>query len=247
MTRQWVPMSLATLLLLVPLLTIADEPPQKSGTDMTAADQPTKGAPPTEAEATTAVRDALAKFAKHCPPPTGGTSNTRTWKVRMECLVTIVKAGPPAVPVLLDALKTDAPWSRAFAAQALGFLADPATKPALLEALEHENAAVRLHASRALGRMGKLKSTPALRQIAEKDESSTVQKEMTFTLTRDEEPNPAALRKVIADYDLKRMASATVGKSAPEFALPDTSGKVHSLRQFRGKEAVVLVFLQHSN
>jgi hypothetical protein len=83
--------------------------------------------------------------------------------------------------------------------------------------------------------------------MVEKEGSSTVQKEMTFALTRDEEPNPAALRKVIADYDLKRMASATVGKSAPEFALPDTSGKVHSLRQFRDKEAVVIVFLQHSD
>jgi HEAT repeat protein len=231
-----------TLLLLVPR-GLAGEPRQQARSE----NEPANGATAGEAEATAVARDALAKFERHCPPPTGGASNTRTWKVRMECLVTVVKAGPPAVPVLVGALKSGPAWTRAFAAQALGILAEPDTRPALLGALEHKDGAVRLHAIRALGRMGRLRPTPALRAIAEKDASSTVGLEMTFALARDEGPDPAAVRKLVAGYDLKRLGTASVGKAAPEFALPDTSGKIQALKDFRGKQSVVLVFLQHSN
>jgi hypothetical protein len=64
-----------------------------------------------------------------------------------------------------------------------------------------------------------------------------------FALTRDDEPNPEPIRKALRDYDLASMDSAHLGKPAPDFTLADTSGKTWHLGQFRGKKAVVLVFL----
>jgi hypothetical protein len=54
---------------------------------------------------------------------------------------------------------------------------------------------------------------------------------------------PAAVRNAIAEYDLASMDTARVGKSAPDFALPDAGGASYRLSQFRGKKAVVLTFI----
>src|SRR5262245_37166825 len=62
-----------------------------------------------------AVRDTLAKSAKGDPG----------WKVRMEALVRLVKAGPAAVPVLEEALKKESPPARALATQALAVIRGP--------------------------------------------------------------------------------------------------------------------------
>lgn len=192
------------------------------------------------AAARQAARDVLAKISKP-----GGT-----WKTEMECLVTLAKAGPEAVPVLLDALKTGSLASHGFAAKALAFLADekfrPAlekVRPALLQAVEDKDRDVRLTAIRLLGRLGRLEDKPKYREIADKDPSAHVRFEMTFALTRDDKPNPRAIRRALSSYDLTRMDSAHLGKAAPEFALADTSGKTWRLGDFRGKKSVVLVLL----
>jgi hypothetical protein len=195
------------------------------------------------AAAQQAAREALAKFEK---PLKGAEAGIRNWKVRMECLVALMRAGPAAVPVLVDALKAKSPDTREFAAQALGFLADPSAKPALVQAAEDKEQVVRLHAIKALGRLGRLEATPKYRQIAEKDQSVGIQFEMTFALTRDDEPDPGPICRALSGYDLTRMDSARPGKAAPEFALTDTSGKTWRLDQFRGKQSVLLVFLQKS-
>ena len=66
------------------------------------------------------ARDVLAKFKRP----------QRTWKTEMECKVALARAGPATVPVLLDELKNGSPDSRAFAAEALGFLGDASARPA---------------------------------------------------------------------------------------------------------------------
>jgi HEAT repeat protein len=154
-----------------------------------------------------------------------------------------VKDGPAAVPVLVDVLRTGSPQTRAFAAQALGFLADPSARPALVEAVEDKGEVVRYHALRALGRLGRQEATPLFRHIAEKDENVDLQYLMTFALTRDDKPDPGTIRQTLVDYDLSRMGSAHEGKAAPDFALVDTQGKTWRLSQLRGKKSVVLVFL----
>jgi hypothetical protein len=185
------------------------------------------------AAAQQAARDVLAKSEKP----------GRTWKRDMECLVTLAKAGPATVPVLLDALKTGSPDSRALAGQALVLLADASARPALEQAVEDKERDVRLYAIRSLGRLGRLEAKARYRQIADKDPSAGVRFEMTFALTRDGKPDPGAIRKTLSSYDLTRMDSAHLDKAAPDFALADTSGKAWRLSDFRGKKSVVLVFL----
>jgi HEAT repeat protein len=198
-----------------------------------------EGADPAAA-ARQAARDALARFEK---PPKGVKAGTRNWKIRMECLVALAKAGSASVPVLLDALKTGSPESRALAGGALSFLADEKARPALEQSVEDKERDVRLYAIRALGRLGRLEAKPKYKQIADKDTSAGVRFEMTFALTRDDKPDPGTIRKTLSRYDLTRMDSARLDKAAPDFALVDTSGKTWHLSDFRGKKSVVLVFL----
>src|SRR5262249_54079696 len=47
------------------------------------------------------------------------------WKVRMEALVQLVRAGPAAVPLLREAMKKDSPAARAFATQVLAVIRGP--------------------------------------------------------------------------------------------------------------------------
>jgi HEAT repeats len=192
------------------------------------------------ATAQQAARDALAKHEKP----------GETWKEYMECKVALAKAGPEAIPVLLDALKTGSPASRGLAYEALGFLASEKFQPAieklrpgLLQAALDKDRDVRLTAIHLLGRLGRIESKPKYLEIADKDPSGHVQFEMKFALTRDDKPNPEAIRKALSSYDLTRMDSAHLDKAAPDFEIADTTGKVWRLRDFRGKKSVVLVFL----
>jgi HEAT repeat protein len=179
------------------------------------------------------ARDVLAKFKKP----------KRTWKTEMECQVALAKAGPATVPVLLDELKNGSPESRAFAADALGFLGDASARPGLAQAVDDKEHLVRARAIRSLGRLGRLEGTPKYRQIADKDPSYGIRFEMTFALTRDDQPDPGAIRKALSKYDLTRMDSAHRNQAAPDFELADTTGKTWRLSDFRGKKSVVLVFL----
>jgi HEAT repeat protein len=121
-----------------------------------------------------AARDVLAKYEKQRQESSTTSSETQNWKVRMECLVRLVKTGPEAMPVLLERLKNAKapPYTRAFAAQALGVLADARARPALLQASEDKDGYVRAQARIALGRLGRLKETPKLRELAGKDPTS---------------------------------------------------------------------------
>lgn len=197
------------------------------------------------AAAVHAAKDALARFAKDGNPD-GWEHGRRNWKMRMECLVQLAKAGPDAVPVLVEALQAEAPFQRGFAAQALAFLADPSAQPALEQLFADPEWRVQLLAVKALSRIGKLDATPDYLKIAEKA-GKGVDLTMRFALERDDEPDSQSILKALADYDLSKMDSAEVGRTAPELTLPDASGKTYTLDQFRGNRSVVLTFLQHPN
>jgi hypothetical protein len=195
------------------------------------------------------VQVILTRFQEHRQQSTTGPSEKQNLKLQMECLVKLMRMGPAAVPVLIDCLKNEQepPSTRALAAQALGFLADAPARPALLQAIEDRDGFVGAAARKALGRLGRLKATPKLRELAGKDPTRSAYIDMMFVLTRDDEPNPEPIRQALRDYDLTRMDSARPGKPAPDFTLADASGKTWHLRQFRGKQAVVLIFLVGTN
>ncbi len=165
------------------------------------------------------------------------------WKARMTAFQKLAGAGEKSIPALIEALTTGEPETRVFAAQALGHMADPKAKPALEAALKDKTPAVRLYALDALSMFGKLASTDELKAMKEKDANRDVKAHVGFALDRDDKPDPSAIRKLLAGYDLAKMDTAVVGKAAPEFELTDATGKTYKLADFKGKKAVVLVFV----
>jgi HEAT repeat protein len=180
------------------------------------------------------ARQIVARFDKGDPG----------WKVRLEALVRLARAGPAVVPVLVEALHKGSPSTRELAAQALVLFAEPSTRPALQRALNDPKTGVRLYAIQALSMFGKLPRTERHKQILANDPSFWgVRPLMAAALERDDRPNPAHLRKLLAEYDLAKLGSARLGELAPDFTLTDFSGKAYRLSQFRGKKAVVLRFI----
>jgi hypothetical protein len=180
-----------------------------------------------------AVQATLTKFDKGDPG----------WKVRMESLVGLVKTGPDAVPVLVEALRTGSPSTREFAAQALVLFADSNTRPPLERALADPKPGVRLYAIQALSMLGPLPRSKEHERILRDDPTVFgVRPMMAAALERADRPNQAKMRKALADYDLRNLDSARIGELAPDFTLTDFTGKTYRLSQFRGK-TVVLRFI----
>jgi len=165
------------------------------------------------------------------------------WKARMTAFRNLALAGEKATPALIEALSQGELETRVFAAQALGLMADPKAKSALEAALKDKTPAVRLYALDALSMFDKLTPTDELKAMKEKDPNRDVKAHVGFALDRDDKPDPAALRKTLAGFDLAKMNTAVVGKAAPEFELRDATGKTYKLSDFKGKKAVVLVFV----
>jgi hypothetical protein len=65
---------------------------------------------------------------------------------------------------------------------------------------------------------------------------------MAAALERADRPNLAEMRKALAEYDLRNLDSARLGRIAPDFTLTDYTGKTVRVSQFRGK-TVVLRFI----
>jgi hypothetical protein len=165
------------------------------------------------------------------------------WKARMTAFQKLAAVGDKAIPALTEALTKGEPETRVFAAQALGLMADSKAKSALEAALADKTPAVRLYALDALSMFGKLAPTDELKAMKEKDPNRDVKAHVGFALDRDDKPDPAALRKLLADYGLTKMNTAVVGKAAPDFELTDATGKTYKLSDLRGKKAAVLVFV----
>ncbi len=180
-----------------------------------------------------AVQATLAKFDKSDPG----------WKVRMESLVGLVKTGPEAVPVLVEALRTGLPSTREFAAQGLVLFADSNTRPPLERALADPKPGVRLYAIQALSMLGPLPRSKEHERILTDDPTVFgVRPMMAAALERADRPSQAEMRKALAEYDLRNLDSARLGQTAPDFTLTDFTGKTCRLSQFRGK-TVVLRFI----
>jgi hypothetical protein len=180
------------------------------------------------------ARQVLAAFDKGDPG----------WKVRMQALVRLARAGRATARVLTEALHKGSPTTRELAAQALVLVADPGSRAGLERALADPKPGVRLYAIQALSMFGKLPRTERHEQILRDDPSEFgVRPMMAAALARDDQPNPGQLRKALAGYDLRGLDSARLGELAPDFALTDSNGKEYRLSQFRGKKALVLRFI----
>jgi hypothetical protein len=180
------------------------------------------------------ARAILAKFDKGNPG----------WKVRMEALVALVKTGPAAVGVLVEALQSRSPSVRELAAQVLAVLAEPRSWPALERALDDPDPRVRIYAVKALSLSGRLVllSKAQREKLLKRTRPGMMRDYIVDALKRDDRPDPQAIRKALRDFDPAGMDSVRLGQLAPDFALPDALGKTHRLSQYRGKKMVVLEF-----
>jgi hypothetical protein len=218
------------LALVVCLFLLADPVRSQDEAKKQSAETPNAGSTPIPQKG---ARDALAGFEK----------GNGAWKARMEALVRLAKIGPAAAPVLVEALKDSKPATREFAAQALVLFADSTVQPALERALVDPTPGVRLYAIQALSMLGPLPRTKDNERILTTDPSIFgVRPMMAAALERTDRPNLAEMRKALAEYDLRKMDSAPLGQTAPDFTLTDYAGKTVRLSQFRGK-TVVLRFI----
>lgn len=165
------------------------------------------------------------------------------WKARMTALHNLARAGDKATPPLVAALNQGDDETRVFAAQALSLLPADGAQDALKAALKDLHPAVRLYALGALSMLGKIPKEDSYLMIQMKDTNRDVRANAGYALERDDKADTMAIRQALAFYDLKTMATANIGEKAPDFSLVGADGKRLRLSDYRGKKAVVLVFI----
>ena len=167
-----------------------------------------------------------------------------TWKTRMRAMQKLVEIGKAAVPALLEATNAKEDSTRIFATQTLGYLAAHAPRERLLQlARKDPNAAVRLYAVDAIGMQGGPEPTAELSALKKKQKNRDVLKHIGYALERDGQGIEEDVVERLARFDPTRIDTAVLGKAAPDFELTTPDDKTVRLSDFRGKQAVVLVFV----
>ena len=172
----------------------------------------------------------------------------KAWKVRLKSENQLIALGETAVPMLVEALSYENPHARALVSLVLGIIGDKSAVSSLIARLQDDDETVRLYAVEALGRLGDVSAQEALEKARE-DKSSHVANYAKLALKRlkgeikiSQEAEPlkeqflSALNESVWD-------TAQLNKAAPDFSLLDSDGNRVSLKDYRGKKRVVLVFL----
>ncbi len=167
-----------------------------------------------------------------------------TWKVRMRTLQSLVDAGEESIPPLLDALKNGDDETRVFAAQTLGYLAPNVPREPLLEAATNDPLdAVRLYAIDALGMQGGKDLADDLKPLLKTEKNRDVKKHIGYALERGNQGLEESVIDDLLNWDADTIDSAEIGKPAPDFTMLTGDGERVRLSDYRGKKAVVVVFV----
>ena len=168
----------------------------------------------------------------------------RGWEVRFRALRQLVLLGETSTPTLLEALDSPDSEVRILAAQALSLVGDPSARAALAKCLQKDlSASVRLYAADGLGILGASEHKDLLERVRAEDKNGDVRSHCGFALER---PNKDVLGRVREDfgkYDVAQLSAVRLGEPAPNVTLESHDGKPVELASFRGKKAVVLVFI----
>lgn len=166
------------------------------------------------------------------------------WKARMRALQGLVTLGADALPTLHDVLAHGDDAERILAAQTLGYIADAASREPLLRAATGDaNAAVRLYAVDSLGMLGAAAEDIDWETLRENETNRDVLKHIGYAVERDGAAVDPAVRRTLVEWDAESMDTAVVGQPAPGFTLESAQGETVRLSDFRGEQAVVLVFI----
>ena len=178
----------------------------------------------------------------------------RAWQVRMQAMRSLVLARPASIEPLVEALQNGMPAVRILAAQTLTYLARDVPAQVLWQAATTDSEpAVRLYAVDALGMrgVGPLRQQLEARQKVEPN--GDVRKHIGYALARSQPQPPSEtdqpakqpidLIAQIRQWNPTTIDTARVGEPAPDFTLQSLTGETVSLGDFRGRQAVVLVFI----
>ena len=166
------------------------------------------------------------------------------WKSRFRTFHDIVKYGQSGTPALIEALASESASVRALASQALGYCGTDTAIATLARVVENENdAMVRLYAADSLGMLGGTEHHELLRRLEPAEQNRDTKRHFDYALDRNSERRNEGLVARLQDWDIKKLDSAQLGQPAPDFELGSLNGQRIRLSQFRGKKAVVLVFI----
>ncbi len=170
------------------------------------------------------------------------TEDDETWKTYAVTLKGLVAHGPTATAPLIGACDSESFQVRGMAARALGFLEAERAVPKLIELLEDQRDTVALHAADSLGQIRSPEAIAGLEKARTTERRGDVLLHVNKALERSVPLEPEA-RAELLRIDDSSLGIASVGQMAPPFALRTAEGKRWNLADFRGKSAVVLVFI----
>ncbi|NOX54000.1 MAG: redoxin domain-containing protein [Planctomycetes bacterium] len=190
------------------------------------------------------VASILREFSRHWPDdriPYRTAEDTTTWKTYVLSMKRLVALGEAAVPELIAGCDDRSFQVRALCARVLGFLEAREAVPKLIKLLE-DRPEVAVLAADALGQIQDAAGLAALRAARRRVRNGDVLLHVNKALER-----RVALEDDVREQILKISADsidlAKLGQPAPDFTLRDPTGKPWTLSRFRGKKAVVLVFI----
>ena len=165
------------------------------------------------------------------------------WQARMRVLQGLVRHGRASVPLLLETLKTGDVPQKILAAQALGYLGSEVPTEPLVAALKAEtDAGVRLYLVDTLGMLGKADAVDWT-ELLKSEQNRDVRRHVAYVEERKNKSIDPRVVESLKTWDVSQINSATVGQRAPDFVLQSAQGESVRLSDFRGKKAVVLVFI----
>ncbi len=183
----------------------------------------------------------LEKYRKLQFPPDKEASFDKGWHERVALEYEVVNDADLAD--LRAALKDRDPCVRAVAAHALGIRADKPSADALAELVKSDPSyMVRIRAVEALGY---LKLNPEAIEAATKDATLGVQwvAKLTARQIKDDADHAATVRKAYAaGIQRADIASAKVGRPAPDFTAQTIDGKTFRLSAVLGKKPIAIYF-----
>jgi alkyl hydroperoxide reductase subunit AhpC len=168
------------------------------------------------------------------------------WRVRVLAVRNPVRLGLPAMRGLLQGTENTNAHVRQVAAMTMGIIRATNAAPTLEKLLRQDlDEVVRSQAAVSLGQIGLRRSLAAVQTAQKNDASRDVQHQAELAAYSIEHGKSATpdLMRAWAGLDEDRFGRLQVGQLAPDFELSDTEGRRWRLADFRGKQAVVLIWV----
>lgn len=162
----------------------------------------------------------------------------------MLALADLVRLGPAGTGPIVELLEDECPEVRSVAVQALGVIGEVSLGPVLEGVVATDpSAEARIYAIGALGMLDLAKSSSAVRRAMDRDDVFNVRRKAEQALLTPDPQPVEEVRQALLAFTAETLDSAAIDRPAPPFRLKDTRGRTYSLDEYRGKSAVVLVFL----